>query len=144
MERTHIDGVVTGPPKTVLSLEGAAMLAASVLFYDEHGRSWLLFALLLLVPDVAIFGYVAGSRLGAMTYNLLHTIIGPAVLLVIGLLTDDTLSSAIAMIWIAHIGMDRALGYGLKYGDAFGHTHLGAIGRRTRPAEERSAKAGIG
>jgi hypothetical protein len=135
MERAHIDGVVTGPPKTVLRLEGAAMLAASVLFYAEHGRSWLLFALLLLVPDVGMVGYVAGSRLGATTYNLLHTVVGPAALLVIGLLTDDTLSSAIAMIWIAHIGMDRALGYGLKYGDSFGHTHLGTIGRRARPAQ---------
>jgi len=130
MERMHdTDGVVVGAPKTTLRLEGAAILAASILFYAELGRSWLSFALLLLVPDVGMLGYVVNSRLGAMTYNVLHTIVGPAILLVIGLLTDDGLPSAIAMIWLAHIGLDRALGYGLKYGDGFHHTHLGTIGR---------------
>jgi hypothetical protein len=36
---------------------------------------------------------------------------------------------SLATIWIAHIGFDRALGYGLKYGSGFTHTHLGRIGR---------------
>ena len=35
---------------------------------------------------------------------------------------------AAALIWIAHIGLDRALGYGLKYATGFGDTHLGHIG----------------
>jgi hypothetical protein len=35
----------------------------------------------------------------------------------------------IAMIWLAHIGFDRALGYGLKYASGFGFTHLGRIGK---------------
>ena len=37
---------------------------------------------------------------------------------------------AVALIWLAHIGIDRALGYGLKYEAGFGFTHLGRIGRQ--------------
>jgi hypothetical protein len=36
----------------------------------------------------------------------------------------------IAIVWAAHIAMDRAFGYGFKYPDAFGHTHLGIVGKR--------------
>ena len=36
---------------------------------------------------------------------------------------------SLAMIWLAHIGIDRALGYGLKYQTGFAFTHLGRIGK---------------
>jgi hypothetical protein len=35
---------------------------------------------------------------------------------------------------LAHVGMDRAVGYGLKYPTAFGRTHLGVVGRKPGPA----------
>lgn len=40
-----------------------------------------------------------------------------------------------ATIWCAHIGFDRALGYGLKYAEGFGFTHLGRIGRKSVAAD---------
>jgi hypothetical protein len=38
------------------------------------------------------------------------------------------IAGSVALIWLAHIGFDRALGYGLKYKAGFGFTHLGRIG----------------
>jgi hypothetical protein len=121
---------VTGFPLVLLRLEGAAVLAASLYLYAEFGRSWLLFALLLFVPDVGMLGYLVDTRIGAIAYDLFHTLVAPTVLLVAGVATDTITLTAVAIIWFAHIGLDRALGYGLKYADAFQHTHLGTIGRR--------------
>jgi hypothetical protein len=130
MERTVPHGVVTGMPQLLLRTEGAVLLAVSTYIYAEYGRSWLLFALLLLAPDIGMLGYLADTRVGAVTYNLLHTYLGPGILLVVGVAADSSLTYSIAFIWFAHIGLDRALGYGMKYPDAFTHTHLGLIGRR--------------
>lgn len=123
------DGVVGGAPRVLLRLEGAVLLGLSVFAYARYGSSWWLFALLLLAPDVGALGYLAGSRIGASTYNALHTYVGPAALVAIGAIDGSAVVLSIGFIWFAHIGMDRALGYGLKYEDAFGHTHLGYIGR---------------
>ncbi len=105
------------------------LLALSVFAYARYGSSWWLFALLLLAPDVGALGYLAGSRIGAWSYNALHTYLGPAAVVAIGVVGGSAVVLSIGFIWFAHIGMDRALGYGLKYDDAFGHTHLGYIGR---------------
>jgi hypothetical protein len=123
-------GAVVGLPLVLLRLEGAAVLAAAVYLYAEFGRSWLLFALLLFVPDVGMLGYLADTRIGAVAYDVFHALVGPTVLLVVGVAMDAMAATAVAIIWFAHIGLDRALGYGLKYGDGFHHTHLGTIGRR--------------
>jgi hypothetical protein len=79
----------------------------------------------ILVPDVAAGGYLAGTRPGAHVYNRAHATPLPAVLLGVGYWQHDHLVMAIALVWLAHIGLDRALGMGLKYGDRFTHTHLG-------------------
>jgi hypothetical protein len=65
------------------------------------------------------------TRLGAHLYNLAHTTLLPAVMLGIGYWQADRLLMALALIWLAHIGLDRLLGMGLKYNDRFTHTHLG-------------------
>ncbi len=123
-------GAVTGLPLLLLRLEGAALLVASVYLYAEFGRSWLLFALLRFGPDVGMLGYLADTKIGAVAYDVFHTLVGPTALLVVGVATDATAATAVAIIWFAHIGLDRALGYGLKYADGFQHTHLGTIDRR--------------
>jgi hypothetical protein len=74
-------------------------------------------------------GYLAGPKTGAITYNVGHTLIGPGLLFGWYWLGGPTFVLAAAWTWMAHIGMDRLLGYGLKYSDAFTHTHLGTIGR---------------
>jgi hypothetical protein len=120
------------PPRTLLRIEGAVLLAVAVFLYARYGASWWLFALLLFAPDVGMLGYLANTRIGAATYNLFHMYLGPALLLVVGITADRSAITPIAIIWFAHIGLDRALGYGLKYGDGFTHTHLGTIGRPER------------
>ena len=117
-------------------LEGLALLAVSVLAYARFGEGWLLFAVLFLTPDLSFFGYLAGPRLGAWAYNLAHSLIGPLLLAAAGGLTGAGLPIALALIWLAHVGLDRALGYGLKSPESFGITHLGLIGaaRRDRRA----------
>lgn len=118
-------GVVSGAPKLLLRLEGLAVLGMSLLAYSHLGVSWWLFAVLFLVPDLSMLGYLAGPSKGAVFYNLGHSYLLPAVLGVTSLLIASSLALSVALIWAAHIGFDRAVGYGLKYGDAFKHTHLG-------------------
>ena len=117
-------GVVAGSAKAILRLEGAVVLAAASIAYAGIGRGWVLFALLFFVPDISMLGYLGGRRLGAAVYNVGHTYIAPAALAAYGLFQSQPLALAVALIWIAHIGFDRLLGFGLKYETAFGHTHL--------------------
>ena len=120
---------VAGVPRLVLRAEGAALLAAAAFIYWQTGASWWLFAALFFAPDLSFLGYLAGPRLGAIVYNTAHTLVGPLALALAGLLLPAPGLTAAALIWIAHIGFDRLLGYGLKYGAGFGYTHLGPIGR---------------
>ena len=101
-------------PAALLRLEGAVILVVAILWYWQLGASWLLFALLLLFPDLGALGYLAGGRLGAACYNATHTLGVPTVLLLSGLQSGSLLAPAIATIWFAHIGMDRLVGYGFK------------------------------
>lgn len=112
-----------------LRAEGAVALVASVLGYATQDWGWLTFAILFLAPDLGMLGYLGGSRLGAATYNAVHTYLGPAVLAATGWLAGVSLLPA-ALIWTAHIGFDRMLGYGLKYPTEFTDTHVGRIGRQ--------------
>ena len=119
---------VTGGLRTLLRLEGLALCAGAIALYTASGHSWLLFAALILAPDLSFAGYLAGPRPGAFCYNLVHTTIGPIALWISGSILTSPGSFAVALIWLAHIGIDRALGYGLKYDAGFGFTHLGRIG----------------
>ncbi|WP_407154994.1 DUF4260 domain-containing protein [Bradyrhizobium sp. STM 3557] len=120
---------VTGGARLLLRLEGLALLAAMAALYAWRGTSWWLFAVLFFMPDLSFAGYLLGPRPGAIVYNAVHTTIVPGALLGLGLVLRQPLAIAVAIIWLAHIGFDRALGYGLKYPDGFGSTHLGRIGR---------------
>ena len=82
---------------------------------------------LLLVPDVSMIGYLHNTRTGALTYNLVHTYALPVLLIVVCTATGTTLLLQLGLIWLAHIGMDRSVGYGLKYPNAFKDTHLGRV-----------------
>jgi hypothetical protein len=98
-------------------LEGITLLGAALTVYHTQGFGWLLFALLLLAPDLAALGYLVSSRAGNLGYNLAHTLAFPLALAVLAGLMGYTLGLQIALIWLAHIGMDRAVGYGFKEGD---------------------------
>jgi hypothetical protein len=124
-------GSVTGGVRTLLRLEALALFAVALVLYGRFGAGWRLFALAFLAPDLSFLGYLAGARLGAIAYNAAHSLVGPLALAAVGLLGPGA-ALPLALIWIAHIGADRALGYGLKYADGFGMTHLGRLagGRR--------------
>lgn len=124
-----MDTPVTGVPRVLLRLEGACVLAASIIGYTRIDGSWGLFALLFLAPDLALVGYAAGPRIGALAYNMVHTYLAPAVLA--GVVVFGVVPSLwwLCFIWSAHIGLDRALGLGLKFPHAFSATHLGHVGR---------------
>ncbi|MGH3148977.1 MAG: DUF4260 domain-containing protein [Rubrobacter sp.] len=120
-------GFVLARPAVVLKVEGVVMLAGSVLLYWLNGEGWWLFALLLLAPDAAMLGYLAGPRVGAAAYNAFHSYPLPAALGIAGIVAGVPFAVALALVWFAHIGMDRAIGYGLKYPNDFKDTHLGRV-----------------
>lgn len=115
-------------PALFLRSEGLALLGLSVFLYAWLDESWLLFALLLLAPDISLAGYAAGPRVGAISYNIAHTYLIPASLIVAGVAVGVRAILAVGLIWFAHIGLDRLLGYGLKQLTGFRDTHLGRIG----------------
>ena len=117
---------LTGPG-ALLRIEGGVLLATGVLFYWVNGGSWVLFALLILAPDISMLGYLLGTKVGAATYNLAHTYALPASLAVFGVLAGSPLAVSVALVWFAHIGMDRMVGYGLKYTSGFKDTHLDRV-----------------
>jgi hypothetical protein len=129
MTNLESGGAVTGTPRRLLRLEGAALAIVAIALYARADASWGLFALLLLAPDLSFLGYLLGPRTGAIAYNAAHATLAPLALGLAGLVTASTLAEHLALIWLAHIGIDRALGYGLKYGASFQHTHLGRIGK---------------
>ncbi|HEY9126179.1 MAG TPA: DUF4260 domain-containing protein, partial [Acidobacteriaceae bacterium] len=95
--------------------------------YARSGASWWLFFALWLAPDLSMLGYLAGPRLGSYCYNAVHTYTGPISLAAIALLLNHPALLPFAYIWLNHIGVDRLLGYGLKYPYSFGQTHLKAL-----------------
>ncbi len=111
-------------PSLLLHAEGLMVFIAAIVLYAQQGASAWMFLLLLLAPDVSALGYVANPRLGSLTYNAVHTYLAPALLVAFSLPTGFTFGVHVAIIWVAHIGMDRAFGFGLKYATRFKDTHF--------------------
>jgi Domain of unknown function (DUF4260) len=115
----------------LLRMEGFAVAAISAVLYARTGAHWWLFAAVWLAPDLSMLGYLASPCVGARIYNAYHNYVPPAALALAALVLHlHDLLLPIALIWINHIGVDRMLGYGLKYGEGFGWTHLGRLGKR--------------
>lgn len=127
--------------KTVLKLEELAQLLACIVLLAMNAVPWWVYPVLVLGPDISMLGYLAGPRTGAFTYNLFHHK-GIALLVALAGLASEGLNLLMAtpqlghgllvtsLVLFGHSCLDRFLGYGLKYGDAFQHTHLGWIGRK--------------
>ena len=62
----------------------------------------------------------------------MHDLATGATVVAIGLATGVVPLAAVGAILVAHSGMDRLAGYGLKYPGSFHDTHLGRIGREDR------------
>jgi hypothetical protein len=111
-------------PRLLLHAEGGVVLVAATALYFDGGHAWWLYLALLFAPDLSMLGYLAGPRAGSAAYDLVHTYVGPLGLATAGVLGGADGLVAVALIWAAHIGLDRLLGYGLKYESGFKDTHL--------------------
>lgn len=119
-------------PIYFLRIEAALVFMLSLYFYHLHSVSWWIFGLFILAPDLFMIGYIRNSHAGALIYNIGHSYISPIILLVVEFIAQTSSLIPFIIIWIAHIAMDRMMGYGLKYDDSFSHTHLGMIGRKMK------------
>ena len=124
---------VRGSVRTLLRLEAFAVASLTIAAYAHIGGKWWLFAVLWLVPDLSMLGYRINACWGARSYNAAHTYVLPAVLAGVAYALHADALVPIAIIWTNHIAVDRLLGYGLKYGNAFGWTHLGILGKPKNP-----------
>jgi len=115
--------------KTILNLEDWAVFLLCIFLFSKLPFAWWWFPALLLLPDIGMLGYLISPKIGAWTYNLLHHRAIAALVAAYSLWSDKPGWKLAAIILFAHISMDRAVGYGLKYEDAFSHTHLGTIGK---------------
>ena len=123
----QVQGIWLFAPSILLRLEGLVVLALGLIFYAVEGGNWWLYLLLFLSPDLCMLAYLAGNRIGALCYNVVHTYVLPLSLLTAGLLTKNTLIVQLTLIWLSHIGFDRVQAYGLKYPTAFKDTHFNRI-----------------
>ena len=111
-------------PKLLLHAEGLAVFAGATVLYFELDYSVVAYLALALAPDLSFAAFAAGPAVGAAVYNPVHTYAVPLILAVIGILGHADVPVQVALIWSAHIGADRMLGYGLKYPTGFKDTHL--------------------
>src|SRR5271165_2361805 len=116
-------GAVTGSVRSWLRVEGPAVLTLSVVLYWHSRSSGWMFIALLLIPDLSMLAYLLNPRMGSLFYNIVHSYVLPLGLAVIAVAATKAGMLPFLYIWTAHIGMDRSLGYGLKYPTAFGRTH---------------------
>src|SRR5690606_6417296 len=108
----------------LIRIEGLVVLVLGTYLYFTNGYNWAIFLLLLMVPDVFMIGYAFSKKSGAYVYNFAHPYVTPLLLLLAGLAFSVDLLMMIGLIWIVHIGMDRMMGYGLKYVTDFKDTHI--------------------
>jgi hypothetical protein len=120
-------GQTLGSVRLLLQLEGLTIGIVAVAAFAVMGGSWWLFAALILAPDLGMAGYAINKQAGTWSYNAMHSYILPLILGSLGFVLWNDPMAFIALIWIAHIGFDRAIGYGLKYPSAFKHTHLKSV-----------------
>ena len=114
-------------PGRLLRLEGLALFVGALIVYFDQGYGWPLLVVLFLAPDLSFASYLAGARTGSWVYNAAHTTVGPIALAAVGVFNNTDWCVQLALIWLAHIGLDRLLGYGLKYPTAFKDTHLDRV-----------------
>jgi hypothetical protein len=112
-----------------LRFEGAVAFISGLALFGWLGGPWLLVIPLLLLPDLSAVGYLRSPQLGALTYNAAHTWAPGLALLAAGLVADVNLLAIAGTIFVAHVGMDRLAGYGLKLPTSFHDTHMGRIGK---------------
>ena len=111
-------------------IEMLILFLLAVILYFWFGFSGWIFAVLLFSFDISMLGYIANNKVGAVLYNIGHSLMLPIIILSFALFYRNDTALGFSLIWFAHIGLDRFLGYGLKLTTGFKDTHLGKIGKR--------------
>ena len=127
--------------KNLIKIEEFALFILSIYLFTRLDYAWWWYALLFLAPDLGMLGYLINPRAGALTYNLLHHKAIAVVVYLIGAVLSIPPLQLAGVIILGHSSADRVLGYGLKYPDAFQHTHLGWIGRENTHTGEVGTKS---
>lgn len=127
-QHASVRGMLGRLPQMLLHAEGAAVALAALALYFYADYTWWLLVVLALAPDLSLVGYLAGQRVGSAIYNAAHTYVPPVLLGAVGVILGADVAVQLALIWITHIGIDRAIGYGLKYPTSFKETHLQRVG----------------
>jgi hypothetical protein len=128
MAKTILPAAVAGGPLLILRAEGLAMFLVASFAYFALGFSTIGYFVFFLAPDISFLAYLAGPAVGAFAYNVMHSTVSAALMGVAAWYLGIEPFIGLSLIWAAHIGFDRMLGYGLKYGSSFQHTHLGLLG----------------
>lgn len=110
--------------KNLIRLEEIALFGLSIFLFSLLDYRWWLFPLLLLLPDLAMVGYIANSKAGAVVYNFVHHRGVAIAIYIIGGLIEQEILQLLGVILFAHSTLDRIFDFGLKYTDDFKHTHL--------------------
>lgn len=115
-----------------LKLEYLLLAIVTVVIYVSQGFDWYWLIVFFLVFDISMVGYLINKEAGAITYNAVHSVVGPIALILGYILFAQNIFLFIALLWFFHISVDRTFGYGLKHFQGFHHTHLGKVGKATK------------
>lgn len=110
--------------RPMLRAEGLVVGVAGLVGYAQLGGDWLWLVPLLLVPDLSLLGYLAGPAVGALVYDLTHNLVLGIGLVAVGLGLGVAGPAVLGSVLVAHVGLDRLVGYGLKHPTGFRDTHL--------------------
>ena len=123
--------------KRIISTEYILAAVLLALLFHVTGFDWWWLFILFPIVDISAFGYLQNNRAGALTYNIGHSFVGPAIFIAIYIFSGPEWSLFIGMVWLFHILVDRALGYGLKHSEGFHHTHMGPIGKAAKKSRKK-------
>ena len=116
----------------ILKIEQAVLFSLSVWFYTlTTDLAWWIYLALFLIPDISFVAYTINTKIGAVTYNLMHHQGVWILVAIAGFIAQLPWVLAIGIIFTGHSAFDRVFGYGLKYSDDFKNTHLGFLNNTT-------------
>ncbi|WP_370215015.1 DUF4260 domain-containing protein [Mesoflavibacter profundi] len=113
--------------KSILKLEELLQFALGIYLFSTISYAWWWFLVLILLPDIGMFGYLVNTKTGALTYNVFHHKGLAILILLVGIYFEIEVMQLIGIILFSHAALDRVFGYGLKYADNFKNTHLGHL-----------------
>lgn len=110
--------------RPIIRIENFFIAMLAIISYFVLGGSWWVLLLLVLVPDLSMLAYLINPKVGSYIYNLAHSYTFPIIAVATGWYFHLDTLILLSLICIIHIGIDRAIGFGLKYPTNFKDTHI--------------------